>query len=117
MDKEVCAAAGIDYDEGVARFVGHAEIYEKFLGKFLADPDYAMLETAMAEKDITAAFHAAHTLKGVAGNLSLNDLYHALIPFVDALRGDGNLPLAETLFPAVSKEYRRAVACIEAQSN
>ena len=34
MNKEVLLQNGIDYLEGVARFAGQAEIYEKFLKKF-----------------------------------------------------------------------------------
>jgi len=115
MDKEACLRCGIDYEEGVSRFMGHAELYEKFLGKFPSDPGYPALEAAMAAKDLPAAFQAAHTLKGVSGNLSLTALYRALLPFVDALRGEGDLPLAESLYPAVQAAYRQAVAYIGAQ--
>lgn len=69
----------------------------------------------MQAKDLPAAFTAAHTLKGVTGNLSLNVLYRSLLPLVEALRGQGDLPLAESLFPAAQEEYRRAVECIAAQ--
>lgn len=112
MNKEEYVQAGIDYDEGVARFVGHADMYERFLRQFLADPGYAALEQAMAAGDVEAAFQAAHSLKGVTGNLSLNALYRRLIPLTDALRGEGDLELARTLFPPVQEEYRRAAACI-----
>lgn len=63
----------------------------------------------MEAKDAKAAFQAGHTLKGLTGNLSLSSLYGKLVVFVDALRGEGNLPLAESLFPGVESEYKTAV--------
>lgn len=71
------------------------------------------LETAMAANDIQASFQAAHSLKGVAGNLSLIDLYNAVVPFVDALRGEGNMELAKMLYPPVQKEYERVAAFLK----
>lgn len=113
MDKEKCIQAGIDYDSGLARFMGHSDLYEKYLGKFLEDDSYSQLETAMATGDVQASFQAAHSLKGVAGNLSLMDLYNAVVPFVDALRGEGNMELARTLYPPVQKEYARITSFLK----
>jgi len=109
MNQEECLSAGINYNEGVARFVGNAGIYEKFLREFLSDTTFASLKAAMEAKDAKAAFQAGHTLKGLTGNLSLSSLYGKLVVFVDALRGEGNLPLAESLFPGVESEYKTAV--------
>lgn len=113
MDQKKCLDAGINYEEGVARFVGNAEIYNKFLNDFISDKTFSDLEAAMNDKNIEAAFQAGHTLKGVAGNLSLNNLYDKLVVFVDALRGDGNLPLAESLYPDVQEDYKNAVSFIK----
>jgi len=115
MDREACIRAGIDYDEGVARFVGRADMYEKFLAQFPEDPGFSALDEAMGSGDVSAAFQAAHSLKGVSGNLSVNNLYHSLIPFVNALRGAGDLPLAKTLYPPVEEAYRTAIQCIREQ--
>lgn len=104
----------IDYEDGVSRFVGQKELYESFLKKFPADPNYSDLCEAMALCDVPSAFSAAHTLKGVSGNLSLKKLYLSLLPFVDALRGEGNLNLARSLFPAVKEAYSEAVAAVVA---
>ena len=116
MDKTTCTDHGIDYDEGVARFMGKADLYEKFLIRFPEDPDFASLDKAMNERNIKAAFEAAHGLKGVSGNLSINGLYHLLIPFVNALRGEGDLALADSLYPDVRNEYMKAVEFIRTQA-
>lgn len=115
MNQETCEKAGIAYADGVARFVGHAELYEKYLKTFPQDPNYAAMEEALRCGDGEAAFHAAHTLKGVSGNLSLNDLYLTLLPLVEALRGQADLPKAISLLPPVQEAYRRASACISSQ--
>ncbi len=117
MNRQECIDAGINYDEGVARFVGNAEMFERFLREFPADTTYAALESAMEQRDGKAAFQAGHTLKGLTGNLSMVDLYRQLVVFVDALRGEGNMSLAETLYPAVQKEYRRVMDFLTAQTN
>ena len=67
MNQQECMEVGINYEEGVSRFVGNAQLY-------------------------------AH-----------------LVALVDALRGEGNLALARTLFPPVAEDYRRAVEFITAR--
>jgi len=115
MNRQACLDAGINYDEGVARFVGNAEMYEHFLNEFLSDPTFALLDTAMGEKNISSAFQAAHTLKGVTGNLSMDRLYQKLAALTDALRGAGDLPQAESLFPAVKTEYQHICTFLTSQ--
>jgi HPt (histidine-containing phosphotransfer) domain-containing protein len=117
MDRESCIAAGIDYDSGLARFAGKADLYEKFLKKFPADTTFTDLEKAMADGDTRAAFIAAHTLKGVTGNLSLNGLYTGILPLVEALRGDGNMELAKTLYPPVKEEYDKEIRFLTEQES
>jgi len=115
MNQQECMEVGINYEEGVSRFVGNAQLYEKFLREFLRDTTFAELSAAMQKGDVEAAFRAGHTLKGRTGNLSLTALYAHLVALVDALRGEGNLALARTLFPPVAEDYRRAVEFITAR--
>jgi len=115
MDRQACLKVGINYDEGVARFVGNAEMYERFLGEFLKDGTFAELEAAMEQSNVRDAFTAAHTLKGLTGNLSLDALYKKLVVLTDALRGEGDLALARTLYPGVEQEYRNMIAFLSAQ--
>ena len=58
MDRQACRDAGINYEEGVARFVGNAEMYERFLGEFVNDGTFAELETAMKAGNVKDAFAA-----------------------------------------------------------
>ena len=79
-------AAGINVDTALERFLRNSALMEKYLRRFLDDPNYALLCQAMEQGDMEAAFTAAHTLKGVAGNLSLDALFAATSTVVESLR-------------------------------
>lgn len=77
---------GTDIDTTLERFMGNEDLYIKFLNKFTSDTSMQELELAVDCKDLKKAFNAAHTLKGVTGNLGLESLYNLLVPFVESLR-------------------------------
>ena len=77
MREDIRAAlvrAGVDVDGALERFMNNEGLLERFLKKFPADPNYGALKEALARGDADAAFRAAHTLKGVAANLSMATL-------------------------------------------
>lgn len=102
--KRSLAQAGVDVDEALERFMGNESLMLKFLLRFPADENFSRLRQAMAAGDAAGAFAAAHTLKGVAGNLSLKGLYQPLYPLVEDLRG-GNLAAAAEKMPALEAAY------------
>ena len=111
MDKKDFEEAGINYNEGVERFVGSAQMYEMFLKKFLDDETFKALDEAMENGNVKEAFNAAHTLKGVTGNLSLNRLFEKLEPFVEVLRSE-NMEKAKADYPEIKKEYETVISFI-----
>lgn len=84
----------------------------RLLAMFPADENYALLEQAMAAGDTDAAFRAAHTLKGVCGNLCLEELYRTAAPPSDALKR-GDTDTAARLFEEMRPVYRDTVAALE----
>ena len=58
LKKERLAAAGIDVDGALERFLGYDALLERFLKKFLADGNYAALSAAVAAGDPAAALTA-----------------------------------------------------------
>ncbi|NCC16702.1 MAG: Hpt domain-containing protein [Clostridia bacterium] len=96
--------AGVNLDSGVKRFLNNEALYEEFLLKFPSDVNMQILRQAFEAEEKTTAFHAAHTLLGVAANLSMEQLYAALRPATEALRG-GNINLAKSYMPSVEKAY------------
>ena len=74
-----------DYEEVLSRLYSEA-LVKKFVGKFLADQSFQQLESSLNAEDYDEAFRAAHTLKGVAQNLSFTKLYHSSHEITEALR-------------------------------
>lgn len=80
------ARYGIDYAEAMERFCGNESLFARIAVKYLDDPHVDALEAAMASGDAAAAEREAHSLKGVAGNLSFVRLYDLAARVTDALR-------------------------------
>ena len=112
MDRQKLIDAGIDYDSGVERLMGNTEMYERFLQMFLDDDSFKNLDAAMQSQNYQEAFLQAHTLKGVAGNLSMEKLYQNMVLFVDMLRNGTDIPGAVKFYPEIKKEYEDTIAAI-----
>lgn len=112
-DKQVLVDAGIDVDGALERFMGSETLLVRFLGKFPADPNFSALETAVAAGDCDAAFTAAHTLKGVCGNLSMTSLFELVSRQTELLRS-GDLAGAAAMMPALTTQYQLVCRAIEA---
>lgn len=80
------AACGADMDGAMERFINDEVLYAECFRLFLEDSNFTALGDALSEKDYPSAFHAAHTLKGVAGNMGLSSLYDAICEIVESLR-------------------------------
>ena len=65
---------GADTETGLARCLNKEELYLKLVKKLAESDDLTKLEGAIAENNLEAAFNAAHTLKGVTANLSLDPI-------------------------------------------
>ena len=65
----------INEEEGKKRVMGNGKLYAKLLTKFNADTKIDNLITFAAAQDWEKAQVEAHTIKGVAANLSLTELF------------------------------------------
>ncbi|HIQ71308.1 MAG TPA: Hpt domain-containing protein [Candidatus Onthenecus intestinigallinarum] len=99
---------GVDIDGGLERFMDNEALFLKCLRRFPTDTSFQQLEEALSAGDLQAAFVAAHTLKGVSGNLSLDAVFQASLPVVEALRCD-NREEAEAAMPALRDIYQKTV--------
>ena len=115
MRKARLAAAQIDVDSALDRMMGSEALLERFLNKFLADPNYAALCAAVERRDEAAALTASHTLKGVCGNLSMTELFAQLTAQVAEFRA-GDWDAAAARMPAITAPYGRAVAAIRGEA-
>lgn len=102
--REKLTGAGADVDQALERFLGNEAMYKKFALKFLEDENYKVLSDALERGDTQKAFAAAHTLKGVCGNLSFFSLYDAAVKLVAPLRA-GNIEEDRESFPEFKSSY------------
>ncbi len=109
--------AGIDEQKGIRQFAGNEQIYRKYLYEF---PDYtyfAVLKDALSQQNAKEAFQAAHALKGIAGNLGMEQFHEKMAPLVEDLRGKADLSTASTRMEGVEKQYSRMVEVIQSVRN
>ena len=116
QERNILNEANIDVEDAMGRFLDNEELYIKFLNKFTEDENFSKMREFLINNNVEDAFGCAHTVKGVAANLSVNGLYQAMIPFVEYLR-DGNLTEAKNLFPEVEEAYQCAVHAIIMRHN
>ena len=109
--REMYEICGGDLDKVMARLQSEV-LVRKLLGMFLGDQSFATLDAAMAEQDTEKAFRAAHTLKGMTGDLGLENLYKATSALTEALRHEGNGD-PNLLYQDVKESYEIAVNAIK----
>jgi HPt (histidine-containing phosphotransfer) domain-containing protein len=94
----------INREEGLKRVVGNANLYIKLLNKFKADPNLAALLAAVQEADYEKAQGLVHTIKGIAANLSLMELYKQSIEFESQIKNKAVGPGVPEAFKACFEE-------------
>lgn len=110
--REKLIAKGVPYQEVMERFVNDEGFYFDFLHQFTQDEYIDVLAQALTEKDAENAFKAAHTLKGLMGNLGLIFLVEDISPLVEILR-KGTVQGTENLFVSFQKHHQEFCAFIE----
>lgn len=113
LQKNRLIAAGIDVEDALERFMNNEALMLKFLLRFSEDQSMSQLRLAMERQDVDSAFEAAHTLKGVAGNLSMIGLFHQTSILVEHLR-NRDLAAAADEMPALEEQYTRVTAALAA---
>lgn len=101
----------VDFNGAMRRFCSNSDMYEKFLTKFLDDPNYEKIGPAFETGDYDEALTAAHTLKGVSANLGLNEIYRISSSIVDHIRLT-EITKAGELLPELDRAYERICAVL-----
>lgn len=102
--KQQLSKAGIDMKEVEDRFMGNMEMLEHFLLKFTHEQSFQKMVESMELGDVENAYEAAHSLKGVAANLSMIPLNGPIAKQSDYLK-NGNLDAAKQNLPIVKEQY------------
>ncbi len=112
MDKKAALiAAGIDVDSVMQRFMGSERLTEKFMKRFADDVTFSQLEKAVVDGDSEEAFRAAHTLKGVAGNLGMTELFDRTSEMTEKFRAHDMTTAAED-FASLKTIYDRILQAV-----
>lgn len=106
--RETFETYGGDYRETLDRFLGDESLYLRILDMLFQDKNLDALRASLQSGDLAAAFEAAHTLKGVTGNLGLAPLYEAVCHVVEPLRAGEQRGDYGALCRAVEEEFERA---------
>ena len=110
--EENCA----DVEATLKRFMGNDAIYQKFLGKFPADPNYANLGTNIEAGAFEEAYKCAHALKGVVGNLGLTPIFEKVSALVEELRNKAadevDAARANELWQEIKTVYEKFIVII-----
>ena len=104
---------GTNIDEGLERCMNNVGLYEKLLKKVPQNIEKLEVLPYLESGDYETALMNAHTIKGVAGNLSLTPLFSAYSDIVNLLRADkpdeakkilvGILPLQGQIVDCIKK--------------
>ena len=91
-------------------------LIKRFITKFLDDSSYSELCVALQRGQRAEAFRAAHTLKGVCGNLGFEQLRASTSELTELLRPEvSNIPEeAVFMMNAVRRDYEMTVGAIRA---
>ena len=111
--QECYTALGGSYQE-VAKRLPSESLVKRFITKFPDDKSFAELSQAMAEGDRPRAFRAAHTLKGVSANLSLDQLLRSAVVLTELLRQEAPVIPTEAYqaFEEVKRDYDVTICAI-----
>ncbi len=107
-------AGGVNVDDAMQRFMNNEKLLARFLKKLKDDTSYNDLVKAVAEENCDKAFEAAHTLKGISGNLALTRLNVLVGEQTEYLRGaNRNFEAAAAMMPQITASYEEALKTID----
>lgn len=108
--------AGVSVEDALRRLMNNEMLLFRLLSRFSQDNNFIALQQALNDGRTEDAFTAAHTLKGVAGNLSLQPLFVLCSELVENLRA-GDLARARQNFPALEEQYHITLSALEKLSH
>jgi|GEM_PF-1949041 len=108
---------GIDVELGLSKISGNRELYLRLLNKFFQNNKNTVkdLETAIGQNDYEQIRVISHTIKGVSGNLGMNDLFESS-SHVEKAAKDGNLEIVQSCFTRFVSDMETVLASIEAMA-
>ena len=103
---------GADWDELLDRFMGNEDLIAKFMFKFLNDKSMEDLTRFLAEGNVSEAFKAVHTLKGVGSNLALKGFLTPVCDLTEILRA-GSMEGSKDKYDMIKPKYDELIAILQ----
>nr|WP_297768109.1 Hpt domain-containing protein [uncultured Butyrivibrio sp.] len=103
---------GVDWDEILDRFMGNEDLIAKFMFKFLNDQSMDDLTRFLDEGNVTEAFKAVHTLKGVGANLGLKGFLTPVRDLTEILRA-GSMDGYKEKYDEIKPKYDELIAILQ----
>ena len=101
--QEFYTQIGGDYADALKRMMND-KLIKRMMTFFINDKSVQQLHEAIEENDQHKAFQAAHTMKGVAGNMSFAALYKSAVDLTEQLRDGTQMP-DPVLLAAFERDY------------
>jgi len=104
----------INEEEGLKRVMNNGKLYARLLTKFKNDTNINDLIAFSGAEDWEKAQGAAHTIKGIAANLSLTQLFNLSLDVETQLKGKSvkseSLDSIKTCFAETLLEVEKVIA-------
>ncbi|MCL2479973.1 MAG: Hpt domain-containing protein [Treponema sp.] len=104
----------VDYDDGLKRVMNKTALYVKLLGQFKATAKMDELTALLSAGDMEKAQIQAHTIKGMAGNLSLIEMYKQILELETQIKArnvdPGQIEKVQQVYAATVQEVERIIA-------
>ena len=111
--QECYAIMGGNYDEVVGRLRTDERV-QKFLMLFMKDTSFQDLQHGIETGNVEEAFRAAHTLKGVCGNLSISRLGESSTALCEYLRENRVIDdKVQSMLKTVDADYELTISSIK----
>ena len=92
----------IDVEAALGRLGGNRKLLDTLLKKFANETYFDQLKNEITAKDYATAAKTAHTIKGVASNLSMTGLYNLIVVLEQQLKSgaceEGTFKETETVY-------------------
>jgi hypothetical protein len=82
---------GADTLDGIKRCANNESLYLRLVGMVPSNQGFNNLYSAIKNNDLDNAFLAAHGLKGILSNLSLNPILNPIVEITEHLRKRDNI--------------------------
>ena len=104
----------VDFADGIKRVMNNAKLYVKLLAKFKDGTKLDELEAAISAGDLGKAQAEAHTIKGVASNLSLSELARQSLEIENQIKAGtvdpAQMETMKAVFAATLQEADKVIA-------